>query len=253
MFKFLCFVSFFVLASASPFLRLDGKIVGGDEIDITNAPYQVSLYMRGNFFCGGSIISENYILTAGHCSRYNTDAYTIRAGSSYIYKNGSEHNVIEVINHENFGTIDGILANDIALMKVDPPFQLDATRQTIKLMGKGKTLAAGLNGLVSGWGRLTEGGLAPRKLQGVIVPLISKKSCQQQYSFMGRIPDGQICAALPQGGKDACQGDSGGPYVVGNSLAGIVSWGVGCARPKMPGVYTEVSHYRDWIEKHSGL
>ena len=60
-----------------------------------------------------------------------------------------------------------------------------------------------------------------------------------------------ICAGLEEGGKDSCQGDSGGPLVSGNVLAGIVSWGYGCAVAGYPGVYTEVAHFSNWINQNT--
>ena len=204
--------------------------------------------------CGGSIISEDYILTAAHCSTNSANSYSIRAGSTFKSKGGSKHSISKVMVHENYGmTSDRIVINDIALMKVDPPFELDQTRAAVPLVEKDRFLIPGLSGVISGWGATREGGSAPDELQSVRVPLISKKLCQKQYAFFGKIPKGEICAAYPQGGKDSCQGDSGGPLVVGGNLAGIVSWGYGCARPKMPGVYTEVAYYRDWIKTNSGL
>lgn len=233
---------------------MDGKIVGGEAINITSTPYQVSLFSNGRFQCGGSIISKDYVLTAAHCSQGKAYSYSFRAGSTFKVEGGSKHSVLEVIVHENYGnSYDGIVENDIALMKVDPPFELDETRAAVPLTEKGKILIPGLFGIVSGWGATREGGLTSAYLQAVQVPLISKKSCQKQYAFIGKIPKGEICAAFPEGGKDSCQGDSGGPLVVEGSLAGIVSWGYGCAQPQMPGVYTEVGYYRDWIKENSGV
>lgn len=62
-----------------------------------------------------------------------------------------------------------------------------------------------------------------------------------------------ICAGEPLGGKDSCQGDSGGPYTVNGQVAGIVSYGLGCARPKVPGVYTNVAYFRNWIAKNANV
>ncbi|XP_033213882.1 trypsin-2-like [Belonocnema kinseyi] len=254
MIKFLVVVALAAFANANPILRLDGKIVGGKYINITAAPYQVSLFSRGSFYCGGSIISKDYVLTAAHCSDGPANSYSFRAGSTFKSQDGSKHSVLEVIVHEEYGSsYDGIPQNDIALMKVDPPFELDESRAAVPLFKQDKILIPGLVGLISGWGATRQGGPTSAHLQAVQVPLISKESCQKQYAFMGKIPKGEICAAYPEGGKDSCQGDSGGPLVVEGSLAGIVSWGYGCALPNMPGVYTEVGYYRDWIKKNSGV
>ena len=108
-------------------------------------------------------------------------------------------------------------------------------------------------GTISGWGALVEGGGAPEVLQTVDVPIVTKSECSKAYQTWGGIPEGQICAAFPAGGKDTCQGDSGGPLVIAGRQAGIVSWGNGCARKGYPGVYTEVAAFRDWVVKHAGL
>jgi len=87
----------------------------------------------------------------------------------------------------------------------------------------------------------------------VEVPTISDKQCEDLYYTAGYDTDpSMICAGnVAEGGVDACQGDSGGPLVANDQLIGIVSWGVGCARPKLPGVYTEVAYYSDWIKQKS--
>ena len=73
----------------------------------------------------------------------------------------------------------------------------------------------------------------------------------RSYASTNPIQDSMICAGLPEGGKDSCQGDSGGPFICGEAGSeqsiGIVSWGIGCARPGYPGVYTQTSYYIDWI------
>ncbi|XP_069690324.1 trypsin-7-like [Periplaneta americana] len=97
-----------------------------------------------------------------------------------------------------------------------------------------------------------EGGRASRILQKVEVPIVEVSRCRSLYS--DQLPEHQICAGYPEeGGKDSCQGDSGGPLVVGGRQIGVVSWGYGCAEPRYPGVYTEVSAYRSWIAKKTGV
>ena len=87
-------------------------------------------------------------------------------------------------------------------------------------------------------------------LQWVRVPAITNSECNSAYN--GDITDSMICAGYPgEGGKDACQGDSGGPFVCANGtksvIAGVVSWGYGCAEAQYPGVYARVAKYADWI------
>ena len=89
-------------------------------------------------------------------------------------------------------------------------------------------------------------------LQKVEVPVIPDEDCRTAYAKAGIIiREDMLCAGYPEGGKDACQADSGGPLVgvQGETryLAGIVSWGISCARGEYPGVYTEVAYFIDWI------
>ena len=109
---------------------------------------------------------------------------------------------------------------------------------------------AGVKSVITGWGNTGRG--SPVQLQTVTVPIITKDLCNDAYKRYGGIPEGQICAAYyGVGGKDACQGDSGGPLAIDGRLAGIVSWGNGCAQAYYPGAYTEVAAYRQWINEHA--
>lgn len=96
----------------------------------------------------------------------------------------------------------------------------------------------------------TENGTLADQLQSLKINVIAKDKCNEAYEVSGGVPEGEICAAHPTGLKDMCNGDSGGPLLIGERQAGIVSWsGPGCALPRYPGVYTEVAHYRRWIEE----
>ena len=89
------------------------------------------------------------------------------------------------------------------------------------------------------------------------MPVLTQQECRDSKYGAAAITDNMICAGFLEGGKDSCQGDSGGPMHVafGNTtqyqLAGIVSWGEGCARPNAPGVYTRVNRYLDWIQRNT--
>ncbi|XP_043285330.1 trypsin-1-like [Venturia canescens] len=226
----------------------NGRIVGGEDAQIEDHPWQASLEVYGFAYCGASIISNEWVLTAGHCTSYPASSTTVRAGTCFKNRGGSTHQATLTIRHENYGsTSKGIPYNDIALIKVATPFVWDATRAPIELFNHREEAVDGTLTIITGWGAVHEGGSSSEMLQVVKVPIISKKTCNDAYMGYGGLPEGQICAAHPQGGYDACQGDSGGPLTIGRRLAGIVSWGNGCARPGYPGVYTEVASYRQWI------
>lgn len=185
---------------------------------------------------------------------YPSSWVTIRAGSTLSTSGGSVHSVSSVISHTSYGdNAFGVPVSDIALMRVSSALTLDTTRAAIPLYNSGEEAVVGAPAVITGWGALTEGGSSPTVLQTVTVPIVSKADCSSAYSVWGGLPAGQICAAVPEGGLDACQGDSGGPLAINGRLAGVVSWGNGCARAGWPGVYAEVATYRTWITENSGI
>ncbi|KAG8033995.1 hypothetical protein G9C98_008476 [Cotesia typhae] len=230
-------------------LTPNGRIVGGEPTDIKEVPHQVSLQAYGFAFCGGTIVAEDWVLTAAHCAVYSESTMTVRAGTTTKGSGGTVHKVTKIITHEDFSTNRyGIPINDVALIKLATPFEVDEFRQPIELFEFKEEAVEGIQSTITGWGATVEGGSTPEVLNTVDVPIISKSECHDAYISFGGLPKGQICAAYPEGGKDACQGDSGGPLTIYGRLAGIVSWGNGCARPGYPGVYTEVASFRDWID-----
>lgn len=185
---------------------------------------------------------------------YPAEWITVRAGTAIKSSGGSVHNVAEIFVHEDYVTnMYGVPENDVAVMRISTPFKLDATRQPIRLFAQNEESIAGISAVITGWGATREGAGTTDHLQTVTVPIVSKKSCNDAYVSYGGVPSGQICAAIPEGGKDACQGDSGGPLTIGDRLAGLVSWGYGCARAGYPGVHTEVAAYSDWIASKTGI
>ncbi|XP_076630163.1 trypsin-1 [Colletes latitarsis] len=261
--KLLTILALVALAAGNPMnltqtdeisVRMDGRIVGGEETTIEHAPYQVSLekskYNSYSHNCGGSIISRNWVLTAGHCvSSNDPSSYRIRSGTTYVQQ-GTVHRVQRVVKHNRYRSVVGVPVNDIALFRVvdADAFKFSNNRKAVPLFSGNVGNLVGKYGIVSGWGSTDS------VLHKVSVPLVSTESCKEAYrKLFGGISEGQICAGYTKGGKDACQGDSGGPLVVSGQLVGIVSWGKGCGSPKYPGVYTDVSHYRQWIRSNSGV
>ncbi|XP_001599663.2 trypsin-7 [Nasonia vitripennis] len=249
MLSFLVIVALVAAATAEPMFP-HGRIVGGENAVIETYPYQISLQVYGSHHCGGSIVAANWVVTAGHCVGSPAAYMTVRAGSSIRGQGGSVHQVDKVVRHEKYSTNRyGVPLNDVAVLHVKEPFNFDDTRQPINLFELEEEAVPGKKSIITGWGNTGKG--SPVQLQTVTVPIINKELCDTAYKSYGGLPDGQICAAYyGVGGKDACQGDSGGPLAINGRLAGIVSWGNGCAKPDYPGVYTEVAAFRQWIDKH---
>nr|KAF6402190.1 hypothetical protein HJG63_016008 [Rousettus aegyptiacus] len=228
----------------------NSKIVGGGPADITEFPWQVRIFDHGKHLCGGSILSEWWILTASHCLiNKNKSTLEITHGDrSLNTRNLTKMKVDKLIVHPHFDSWH--MDNDIGLLLLESPFHLDVKRVPICL-SKVTDIRRWRNCWVSGWGITIPMLRMYPVLQKVDIQLIKWKKC---FHAMPSVTKNMLCAGSPQGGKDACQGDSGGPLVCqkkGNEniwyQLGIVSWGVGCGKKNLPGVYTKVSNYLSWI------
>ncbi|KAH8280259.1 hypothetical protein KR018_001168, partial [Drosophila ironensis] len=243
-----------VFAVADPLFRnevpqvpsLDGRIVGGQNTSILEYPHQISMRLRGNHRCGGSIYDTNVIISAAHCVNTLTtvENLTIVAGSSQIwYKEDKQQElaVLKIIIHPNYRTINNDY--DAAILILDGDFEFNDSIQPIKLATQRPDHDTAV--VVTGWGTTSEGGLISNLLQEVEVNVVENTECKKAYPIV--LTSRMLCAGVTGGGKDACQGDSGGPLVYKNELVGIVSWGTGCARENYPGVYCSVSEVHPWL------
>ena len=234
----------------------DQRIVGGTQAGPFDNPFQVALLMAAepdNFdaqFCGGSLIASNVVVTAAHCSDFvEANQVEVLTATRRLDGTGQRHRVARIMIHPDWNSLT--FDNDVAV------WGLATAARGVPLA----TLAVddgpvGDNLLATGWGLLAEGGEAPTDLQRVEVPLVSAANCNDANSYRGSVTRNMICAGLDQGGRDSCQGDSGGPLTRGYNnatLTGITSWGMGCARPNLFGVYTRVSRsgVRNFIHESS--
>lgn len=239
-------------------VKNETKIVGGKNSSAENWPWQLSLHikeLRGSrHVCGGSIINNQWIVTAAHCipeQFKRKDIWIVYAGitdQSDINKNTPFYKVKQIIVHPLYKAAE--MGFDIALFKLETPLPYNDYQKPICLTPKGFRSDMYSFCWISGWGYTQERGKVANVLQDANVPLISSEDCQANYRAY-RITNLMVCAGYQQGGVDACKGDSGGPLVCKYSktwyLTGITSWGEGCGRSGQPGVYTKVSEFRDWI------
>ncbi|MGX9576713.1 serine protease [Mesorhizobium sp. f-mel] len=222
--------------------------MGGERTKIGQHPWQVALHVNGRFQCGGSVIAENWIVTAAHCLADETDdvKVKIKVGSDN-YDGGVSIEATNFVVHEDYNP--KTCEHDVALVRVDST----QPAAVIPLATASTQIAIGENLTVTGWGNTQERKESQsNQLRKGTVPYVDNKTCNARESYNGAILAGMMCAGSASGGTDACQGDSGGPLTKGNNpenaiLVGIVSSGKGCGRALKYGVYTRVSSEREWI------
>ncbi|KAG7225761.1 hypothetical protein INR49_014412, partial [Caranx melampygus] len=238
-----------------PFLRLDSdtetssvepiravkRIVGGEAVTPGEIPWQVGLVLRSTraLFCGGSILSRRWVITAAHCLAEAQGPFLVRV-------------VVEQHTHPRYNESISLYNHDIALLYLKTPITFSKTVRPICIGPRAFTEALVKNSspaTVSGWGRTRYLGSMASTLQKVEVPFTDRTECK--HSSSARITPVMFCAGYYNEARDACQGDSGGPHA--NSihdtwfLTGIVSWGEECAKHGKYGVYTRLSLYYTWI------
>ncbi|XP_033107883.1 serine protease 33-like [Anneissia japonica] len=227
------------------------RIVGGEDSQPGEWPWMLSYNNYGTHFCGASLISEQWAITAAHCVS-STSWMNITAGITTLDDNSvfrASVRIAETFIHPEYD--DDVYYNDIALLRLDSPVQFNKFVQPIcyeSLEYLPDTVCH-----VAGWGLLAEYGTYPNTLQDTSVPLLSIEECRRLL-FKFNVTDNMICAGYASGGRDTCSNDSGGPLMCKSddgtwNLVGITSWGVGCARPNRPGVYTKVSKYAEFIQQ----
>lgn len=173
---------------------------------------------------------------------------SVRSGSSYREYGGQVVKVAMIFQNSKFDY--SLLDSDISILLLQSEIRLGPGSAIIRLIDDNAHIPEGSTATITGWGTLQEGGSLPGVLQVVHVPIVDHHLCNMLY---GRLTDNMICAGFMEGGRDACQGDSGGPLVVNGVLAGIVSFGEGCAEAYKPGVYTNLSAMRGYIRRITGI
>ncbi|XP_058811803.1 trypsin-4-like [Topomyia yanbarensis] len=233
------------------------KIIGGSMAKENTYPWMAALYYNNRFTCGGSLVTDRYILTAAHCVvRLSPARFRVQLlvhNRTQPTTNSVERSV-KSIKTFFFNSLSN--NNDIGLLELTFPVTISSDRLVpICLPQANDSVYEGKTAVVTGWGKTALGGLSDT-LQELQVPILTNGNCRRSGYWAFRITNKMICAGFIEGGRDSCQGDSGGPLQVFNNetrryeLVGIVSWGRACAQKNFPGVYTRVSRFLRWINNN---
>ncbi|XP_017312835.2 transmembrane protease serine 3 [Ictalurus punctatus] len=224
------------------------RIVGGNVSLSGQYPWQVSLQYQNQYLCGGSLITNQWIVTAAHCvyGFANPALWTVRVGlTDQPVSGASDLSVMKIFFHSAYHP-EG-LSYDIALIKLMQPLTFNGQVQPICLPNYDEGFSSGSMCWISGWGATKIDGEVSVSLHSALVPLLSIQEC----GVPGLSP-WNICAGILTDGTGTCQGDSGGPLACQASvwkLVGAASWVQGCGKLNNPGVYTSVTYALLWIHQ----
>ncbi|XP_056382364.1 chymotrypsinogen B [Hyla sarda] len=255
----LCLLSFIALLGTTygcgrpaiqPVLTGYSRIVNGEEAIPGSWPWQVSLQDSTGFhFCGGSLISDEWVITAAHCSVRTSHRVVL---GEFDQRSSTENiqvkTIAKVFKHPKYSPFT--ITNDITLIKLASPVATRAEVSPVCVAEASDVFEGGMKCVTTGWG-LTDSSASqtPARLQQVALPLLTNAQCKNYWG--NRIHDVMICAGAD--GASSCMGDSGGPLVCQKNgswtLVGIVSWGSSTCSPSSPGVYARVTELRNFIDQ----
>lgn len=236
--------------------RAAPRIGSGKPAQISQFPYLVlikkqeiklSPYAPASF-CGGSLISEDKVVTAAQCffpfDKLPPSAFVVLLGLQKLDRSSEafESDVKSYRVHEEFdpkGTFD----IGIAVLETIVSKNHDSIKPIQLPSGPPKS---GSMCQIVGWGHTHYGGTPSNDLSHAELSIIGHDECQKLYGKMP-IHSGMMCAGGGGSTQSSCNGDTGGPLVCGNELAGVYSWGFRCNDPNHPGIYTDVFKYKDWV------
>ncbi|XP_067634010.1 trypsin-like [Eurosta solidaginis] len=216
------------------------RIVGGNITQIANSPYIVSLSNNNVYYCAGTLLSMQHVITAARCiAGLPITRILVRAGRTNLNETGRQSRRVQQMYYPvNYNPTTRFM--DIGGMKLRRPF--NPTPRVGFAPRCNTVMSPGTQMRVSGWGSTSEGStINVPNLRSVTVPVVNWTNCSNQYQTRNiAITRTSVCAG--NGNGDACSLDTGGPGIVNGQLCGVVSLGFGCNRPNFPGIYTNLNN-----------
>jgi trypsin len=260
---------FFAALAATFLLTAPAQaVVGGKPVPDGQFGYVANVRIMGVFGCTGTLISPQWVITAGHCGSatgsltqgmvatpvaWPAEAYSVVLGTVHADGQGGEtHQVTDVVVEPDYLVTNG-QGNDVTLMKLDQPAKVAPMK--IAAVGERSSWTPGKLATIAGFGASSsDGSQMPETMQYAQVPITTDDECAKDYDDGSFDAKTMVCAGYPQGGTDTCEGDSGGPLLApvrrGFRLVGATSFGDGCAQAGKPGVYARLAEgpIREWLK-----
>lgn len=256
--------------------QITPKIIGGVETSISKWPSLVAIVyadfdsLYEEQFCAGTLVATNWVLSAAHCFfdkpqisgkpwvKTVPSSIQVVAGTDDLSDNSPPevHGIVNIYTHNQYTPGNAGSPYDIALLELSTH-----SKQPLMTIFNGQP-AVDSSVTAIGWGAqdvdISGGGVNfPQKLREVTINIISNNDCNRPQAYDGIIVESQLCAGVPEGGKDSCSGDSGGPLMSKQSgsftQVGVVSFGDSCAVAAKPGVYTRVDSFLGWIKQYVSI
>lgn len=245
-------------ASECGLAPLNTRIVGGSDATPGSWPWQVSLHLNNRHICGGTLLNNEWVMTAAHCIRSrDLTAWTVylgRGSQSGSNANEVSRSLAAIITHPLYNNT--LFNNDVALMHLSSSVSFSNYIRPICLASSSSAFYNATTCWATGWGNVGNSISlpSPQTLQEVAVPVVGSRQCSCQFipASSALITSQMICAG--SAGRGVCQGDSGGPLQCKQGSqwvqAGISSFGVPCATGRFPEVFARVSEFQTWVTEN---